>query len=98
VVRRLIDEFVVGPRPDDRLERALDELTDREREVMQLVARGMTNAEIGRRLYLVEATVKAHVTSILSKLSLRNRAQIVVAAYEAGVVRRGHSEVQLAAA
>jgi DNA-binding NarL/FixJ family response regulator len=98
VVRRLIDEFIVGPRPDDWLERALEELSGREREVMLLVARGMTNAEIARHVYLSEKTVKTHVTRILTKLGLRNRAQIVVTAYETGFVRRGQSTSDLVAA
>jgi DNA-binding NarL/FixJ family response regulator len=60
---------------------------------MLLIAGGMTNAQIARRLYLAEGTVKTHVTSILSKVGARNRAQIVVAAYETGAVRVGRTPV-----
>jgi DNA-binding NarL/FixJ family response regulator len=89
VTRRLIEHFVARPEPDADLLRRIAELTDREREVMRLVARGLTNAEIAAELYLGEGTVKSHLTSILGKLELRNRAQVVVAAYESGVVRVG---------
>jgi DNA-binding NarL/FixJ family response regulator len=98
LVRRLIDELILGPPPDDRLRLALDELSTREREVMLLVARGMTNAEVAGRLFLSEKTVKSHVTGILAKLGLRNRAQIVVAAYETGFVRPGQHPPGLVAA
>jgi RNA polymerase sigma factor (sigma-70 family) len=89
VTTRLLEHFVEGPRPDDRLIDALDELTDREREVMHLIARGMSNVEIGRELFLSEATVKTHVTRVLSKLGLKSRTQAVVVAYESGLVRVG---------
>ncbi|MEV4564725.1 response regulator transcription factor [Nonomuraea sp. NPDC049419] len=68
---------------------ALDELTPRELEVLRLMARGLTNAEIAGKLYVGEATVKTHVARVLMKLSLRDRAQAVVFAYETGVVRPG---------
>jgi DNA-binding NarL/FixJ family response regulator len=89
VTRRLIEHFIVQPQPDHELAGRLEQLTDREREVMRLVAQGMTNAEIAARLYLGEGTVKSHLTSILAKLGARNRAQVVVAAYESGLVRVG---------
>jgi DNA-binding NarL/FixJ family response regulator len=85
VTRRLLDRFadaLPGEPPP-----ALDELTAREVEVLRLVARAMTNAEIAERLVLTEATVKSHVSAILRKLGLRDRVQAVVAAYDAGLVR-----------
>jgi DNA-binding NarL/FixJ family response regulator len=89
VTRQLITHYVQRPTPDEALTDRLAELTPREIDVARLVARGMTNAEVGSQLYLGEGTVKTHVTSILSKLGLRNRAQIVVAAYESGLVELG---------
>ena len=85
VTRRLLDRFadaLPGEPPP-----SLDELTPREVEVLRLVARAMTNAEIAERLVLTEATVKSHVSAILRKLGLRDRVQAVVAAYDAGLVR-----------
>ena len=87
--RRLVEHFVESPRPDDRMLSALDQLTPREREVLMLIARGMSNAEVGRTIFLSEATVKTHVTRILEKLGLKSRTQAVVAAYETGLVRVG---------
>jgi DNA-binding NarL/FixJ family response regulator len=89
VTRRLIEEFVRGPAPGTRRPPELDLLTERETEVLSLVARGLTNAEIAERLCLSHATVKTHVSRILAKLRLRDRAQAVVLAYEAGLVRPG---------
>ncbi|HSA49438.1 MAG TPA: response regulator transcription factor [Yinghuangia sp.] len=88
VTRRLIAEFAgrVGqPVPDPRL----DELTSREREVMRLVAGGMTNDEIAARLVLSPATAKTHVSRIMTKLGVRDRSQLVVLAYESGMVSPG---------
>ncbi len=67
----------------------LQQLTEREVEVLRLLARGMTNAEVANELYLGEATIKTHVSNVLTKLELRDRAQAVVFAYESGLVQPG---------
>lgn len=88
VVRRLVERHLstpAAPPPDPRLHR----LTDREREVFVLLARGASNAEIAQRLFLGETTVKTHVGRVLSKLDLRDRVHAVVHAYESGFVRPG---------
>jgi len=91
ITRRLIEEFVARPRPGARAPEALDELTDCELEVLKLVARGMSNAQIAETLVVSEATVKTHVTHILRKLDLADRVQAVVLAYESGLVRPGEN-------
>jgi DNA-binding NarL/FixJ family response regulator len=88
VTRRLIEEFASRPKAPTP-PRELDELTDREREVLVLMARGLSNAEIAARLFLAETTVKTHVGHVLQKLRLRDRAQAVVVAYESGLVHPG---------
>ena len=88
ITRRLIEEFARRPAPSER-PTALDELTAREVEVLKLVARGLSNGEIAKELYLSEATVKTHVGRILQKLDLRDRVQAVVLAYESGLVQPG---------
>ena len=94
ITRQLIEAFArqadpadgpSGPRADERLER----LTDREREVLVEIARGQSNAEIAESLVVAEQTVKTHVSRVLQKLDLRDRAQAVVYAYETGVVTAG---------
>jgi DNA-binding NarL/FixJ family response regulator len=83
ITKRVINEFARMPRHTPN--KALDVLTERELEVFRLIARGLSNAEIGQELYISETTVKTHVTHILSKLDLRDRVQAVVLAYQAGV-------------
>lgn len=91
VTRTLVAEFASHAKQAPRSP-LLDELTDREREVMTLVAEGLTNAEIGERLFLSPATVRTHVSRILLKLNARDRTQLVVLAYEYGLVRPGWQE------
>jgi DNA-binding NarL/FixJ family response regulator len=86
VTRRLIAEF---SRQEPVRVAGLDGVTDREREVLLLIARGLSNTEIAARLHLGLATVKTHVGRLLSKLHARDRAQLVIAAYESGLVPRG---------
>ena len=90
IAKRVISR--VGPERLERTERALalvSGLTDRERDVLGLLGQGLPNAEIGRRLFLVEGTVKAHVSAILVKLGAPNRVRAAIIAYEAGVVEEG---------
>jgi len=82
ITRRLIDRYVTGAPPTRAAPPGLAELTARERDVLTLIARGMSNAEIARELYVAEGTVKTHVVRILAKLHLRDRVQAVVFAYE----------------
>jgi DNA-binding NarL/FixJ family response regulator len=89
VTRRLVERFVRRPAPGAAEQKRLAELTEREHEVLRLIARGLSNGEIAARLYLSEATVKTHVTRILAKLDLRDRVQAVVFAYEIGLVEPG---------
>jgi DNA-binding NarL/FixJ family response regulator len=89
VTRRLIEEFANRPSPPPGGPVELEELTSREREVLVLVARGLTNAEIAAELVLGESTVKTHVGNVLMKLGLRDRVQAVVVAYETGLIRPG---------
>ena len=89
VTRRLLDRYVTTGAGPAVSTAEVDTLTDREREVLGLIARGLSNGEIARRLYLSEGTVKTHVSRVLAKLGLRDRVQAVVYAYESGVVRAG---------
>lgn len=89
ITRRLIETYCQGPPQADGRPAALAALTDREVEVMTLVATGRSNTEVAADLYLAEATVKTHVTRTLAKLQLRDRVQMVVLAYECGLVRAG---------
>jgi DNA-binding NarL/FixJ family response regulator len=87
VTRRVLDRLAAEAPASDEARRRLDHLTEREIEVLCLVAAGLSNAEIAERLVLGEATVKTHVSRVLAKLHLRDRVQAVVFAYESGLVR-----------
>ncbi|MFE3119885.1 response regulator [Streptomyces niveus] len=89
VTRRLIAEFARRPGPARRDSAGLDGVTDRERDVLELVARGLTNTEIARRLFVGLSTVKTHVSHLLTKFGARDRAQLVIVAYETGLVTPG---------
>ena len=84
--RRLVERFA---QPDPTPAPALADLTEREREILGLLARGFSNAELADRLYVSEATVKTHVSAVLRKLGVRDRLQAVIAAYEGGLIRPG---------
>jgi DNA-binding NarL/FixJ family response regulator len=84
VTKRVIKRFARAPRPEPP--KGFDELTAREREILRLVADGLSNAEIGEQLFIEETTVKTHVTHILQKLGLRDRVQAVVLAYQSGLL------------
>ena len=91
ITRRLIEDFAARSHPIKPPAAVLAELTPREREVLGLVAHGLSNAEIAARLVVTEATVKSHVGSVLLKLGLRDRVQAVVFAYEHGIVVAGEA-------
>jgi DNA-binding NarL/FixJ family response regulator len=89
VTKRLVERFVAQPPPVTGVPERMASLSEREREVLGLVARGLSNAEIAARLFLGEATVKTHVANLLGKLGVRDRIQAVVLAYETGFIRPG---------
>jgi DNA-binding NarL/FixJ family response regulator len=89
VLRRMLDEFAARPLPSTEPSPVLAQLTEREREVLVLLARGLSNAEIAGDLFLSAATVKTHVARVLAKLGVRDRVQAVIVAYESGLVRPG---------
>jgi len=86
-MERLVARF--AQEPDPAATRNLDALTDREQEILRLMASGLSNAELAEQLHLSETTVKTHVSAVLRKLRVRDRVQAVIAAYEAGLVRPG---------
>ncbi|MCP9488177.1 MAG: response regulator transcription factor [Gaiellaceae bacterium MAG52_C11] len=89
ITRRLVEEF--ARRPAATQPQGLDELTPRETEVLRLLARGLSNAEIAAELVVEPSTVKSHVASVLAKLDLRDRVQAVILAYESGLIQPGQS-------
>jgi DNA-binding NarL/FixJ family response regulator len=91
VTRRVIDHMARQPAPEATSGERLSELTPREREVLGLIARGLSNSEIAADLVIEETTVKTHVKRILMKLRLRDRVQAVIFAYESGLARPGHA-------
>jgi DNA-binding NarL/FixJ family response regulator len=97
ITRRLIADYARRPPPSER-PAALDELTPRELEVLRLIARGLSNRDIARKLVLGDATIKTHVARIFAKLDLHDRTQAVVLAYETGLVTPGESETATSAA
>ncbi len=88
ITKRVIEEFVRRPGPSAPA-KGIDELTARELEVLKLIAKGFSNAEIAKELYVSETTVKTHVARVLMKLDLRDRVQAVVLAYESGLIQPG---------
>jgi DNA-binding NarL/FixJ family response regulator len=89
ITRRLIEEFSLRPESGPASARRLDALTEREREVLVLISRGLSNTELAAKLYISMATVKTHISRLLAKLHARDRAQLVIAAYETGLVGPG---------
>ncbi len=83
------EQFAKTPGPSPAASKQLDELTEREREVLALVARGLSNAEIGKQLFISPATAKTHVGRVMMKLDAHDRAELVVIAYETGLVVPG---------
>ncbi|OLT44524.1 DNA-binding response regulator [Serinicoccus sp. CNJ-927] len=102
VTMRVISRMATGDGPPAALDptpaegEALPELTGREREVLRMMARGLSNAEIAAEAFVSEATIKTHVSNVLAKLVVRDRVQAVIAAYEAGLVRPGEAGTDLA--
>ena len=93
ITRRLIGQFAKRLAVDTRMSTRLERLTNREHEVLMAIARGLNNTEISEELFIGAATVKSHVSSILAKLGLRDRAQAVVFAYESGLAEAGDQDI-----
>jgi DNA-binding NarL/FixJ family response regulator len=93
ITRRLIGRFTESRTVSAAVAGRLDRLTDREREVMAAIARGASNSEIAKELFIGPATVKSHVSGILTKLGLRDRTQVVIFAYESGLVEAGDHDI-----
>jgi DNA-binding NarL/FixJ family response regulator len=91
VTRHLIEAYVRRPEGTALVDESLDVLTDRETEVLELIAKGLSNTEIGEQLFVSPATVKTHISRLLMKLDARDRAQLVIKAYESGLVRAGRA-------
>jgi DNA-binding NarL/FixJ family response regulator len=91
ITQRLLTSFVSGPRPGARAAAGLEELTERELDVLLLVAHGLSNREVGERLFIGEATVRTHLTHVFAKLGVRDRVQAVVLAHESGLVSRART-------
>ncbi|MEV4624523.1 response regulator transcription factor [Asanoa sp. NPDC049573] len=91
ITRRLVERYALRDEATAPAHRDLERLTPREREVLRLLAQGLSNAELAGRLYLAEATVKTHVARVLAKLGLRDRVQAVVLAYETGLISPGQT-------
>ncbi|SEL67331.1 response regulator [Streptacidiphilus jiangxiensis] len=89
ITRRLIEQFTRGPIPTAAPAAVLADITEREREVLTLVGLGLSNAEISERLHVSPSTTKTHIGRLLTKLTARDRAQLVIAAYESGLIRPG---------
>ncbi len=94
ITRRLIGRFAEHLAAESKLSSRLDRLTDREKEVLTAIARGLNNQEISESLFIGAATVKTHVSNILSKLGIRDRAQAVVFAYESGLIAAGERDLR----
>ncbi len=92
ITRRLVESYVSRPRPGEAAPPQLEELTEREREVLVLIARGLSNGEIAERLFISETTVKTHINHVFQKLDLSGRVQAVVLAYECGLVQPGTTD------
>ena len=92
ITRRLVEQYVRRPPPSTGKPELLAVLTERELDVLRLIARGRSNGEIAAQLFLSETTVKTHITHLFTKLNLRDRAQAVVVAYETGLVEPGDDE------